>query len=1194
MITALTSILFALGAADAPQLTPQLLADHPGLRSGDYVAVRNDVLAALEADPASPWAFDAATLVNHLREYCAAPLDTARLHALCAQVTDGRASTQLRRELVQEVQSRLFSGDPYPLEGDLFDDYLGNWHALGPIGSLTESAPLYRHDADAPEARLAASYPSTLGTTLTWKPLPRMRNVFAVLPARALYPTTGGVGYLLTFVKTSAEEALLEVMDGEKFEAYWNGERVLECRRESATERTYSFFAPVRVNPGWNALLIRFPLADDVFSAARLLTLDGDRLAVEEAEWDGENLPSWSASEPSTFVAPSRPPGPFADALEVATATLSFRADEALAIGEPTDPAALPAWLRARHLALTRNPHLPGEVERRLQLEVEERLAALDVVYPEIEMIRIERLVNEDKPEEALELADALVAAHPDALTFARRRARVLLALDPTNYLARPYLLEILERFGDDDRTLLQLSQIAANAGDWEGTIDAFRRALRAGGSDSGAVDRGFSWLALDRGALAAEAEAWLAQWRHDFPAEEHIEEYQRRLRLGRGDLDAVRDFLEEDVREFPEHVDPLLALAHSPALDGREEEVAALLREVVAREPGRHVVHRTLALLGVENEAESFFREFATDVDTVRTMEVPATNASTALLLDSGMVYVHPDGATQNRTHAIEVALDRTGSERMHEQNAFPDTRVARVLDADGTIYEPVLVNDTWVWPSLDAGDAVEQVYDRYSGRTPGDIQSLGGWFFASFAQPFVHSRYVVYIPDGLPGEWRTARFEGTHEQIRWRDGTVHIFLQEYQTRFEEEQFRPSNLELLPWVHYGKDFPLEWIVADYRRYVRYLDGVAADLRGELEAVVATTSGTDRERAAALFEIVTDHVLDFSGEGDTTDVWTMRAGDPTGLLAALFRLADIEFEWAILAPPIAPELDPEPTPAFFDHSRFGVPCLRLAAEVGEEDLWVLIPAGGRGLAFGSIPEQFAGARALLVERERTPFVEVPRSGLEDTWSLDLDVTYTIDADGGAVANGSLRITGARGAFTREQISQIEPEQRSQVARNFAASTVPGLDLEAWEFADLDVRGAPLDLRFSGPVPSYVQGSGAERSCRLRLPPTNLSTSFGAAERTWPLAFRGSNRTRARIRLEFDDSWAYAFAPESHTETASGFLYDFQVTRDPQTLDISRVVELRGMYLEPDEVPPFLNRNKECEDIEEREVQLTKR
>jgi len=1190
-----SSLLGLLSATGAPALTAELLVDHPGLRAGTYEAAREDWLAALEAEPTSPLAYPAAMMVRAIGDICHEPLDPGRLRALAAEVEDATASHLLRDLLLREVRRACFSDRPVALEEDLFADFLGRWHVLGPYGPMTESSPLYRDDPEAPEHRLVASYPSSGGPPLTWHALRRPRQRNAVYPTAPLHPVSGGVSYLLSFVEADVAQARLEVTCHDAFQVWWNGSLVIDRRREAPTDRAPRLLAPVSLAKGWNALLIRFPTQRTPFIGARLLDPEGRHLDVREAEWNGSDLPEWSRTVPAAPLEPppAPPAGSFEEVLAMLVALNEDRADEALAFPEPTDPALLPPWLRVRHSALLDNPHLPVEVERRLQLEVEERLARLGVTYPSVELSRARRLIEEDKPDEAFTIADALVAEHPDVVAFHWLRASCLLALDPKGALARPELMEILERFGEHEPTLTHLAQDAARAGDWTGAVELFRRALRAGGCGIDDPGKAFSWLSLDRGKRSDEAKAWLEAWRRDFPGDEYADSFLIDLLAERGDLAGVRTWLDAHVRSGRYPLSALLALAGSPVMDGREEAVAALLYRALELEPGNHGARRTLELLGEPDEAEAFFREFAPDVEAARAAEVSRTDASTALVLDSGMVYMYPDGASRYRTHSIQLALDRTGTERLHEEPARPLTRVARVLDAEGKVFEPVLVGGSWVWPSLDPGDSVEQVYDRLDGSTPGTIPEVGAWYFASFEQPFVYSRYVFFVPDHLAGEWRQARFEGTHEEIPWRGGTVHVFLRESQPRYKEEPFRPTNEELLPWVRYGVDTPLDEIVADFTRYARYLSALAADLRAELVPIVAAVEGTERERAEALFALVTERVLEFGGRGDTTDVWTMRRGDPIGLLAALYRLAGIEHAWAVLTPPISPELDPDPEPAFVDHGRYGMPCLRLSVG-GGEPLWVLIPPGGRELAFGSIPDEFAGARALILGTDPLEYDEVPRTDLADSWALDLDVTYRLDAAGDAAAEGKVRVTGARGALVREQVSQIEPQQRSQVARNLASTMIQGLDLGEWEFVDLDRSGAPLVLAFSGRVPGFVEGVEPSQSCRLRLPPADLSTSFGPSEREWPLVFRSTNRTRARVRVECGDAWSYEYGPETQEETRDGFRYELSVEREDAALEVQRVIELRGLYLRPDAVPEFLTRAKEYEDTEKREVTLRKR
>ena len=92
---------------------------------------------------------------------------------------------------------------------------------------------------------------------------------------------------------------------------------------------------------------------------------------------------------------------------------------------------------------------------------------------------------------------------------------------------------------------------------------------------------------------------------------------------------------------------------------------------------------------LGSDDAAERFFRAFAPDRDEALGAAAGARDASIAEALDSGMLYLFPDGASHQRFHTITLALDRRGTEILHEEPVQPDTRLARVLKANGTVFE-------------------------------------------------------------------------------------------------------------------------------------------------------------------------------------------------------------------------------------------------------------------------------------------------------------------------------------------------------------------------------------------------------------------------------------------------------------------------------------------------------------------------
>ena len=269
---------------------------------------------------------------------------------------------------------------------------------------------------------------------------------------------------------------------------------------------------------------------------------------------------------------------------------------------------------------------------------------------------------------------------------------------------------------------------------------------------------------------------------------------------------------------------------------------------------------------------------------------------------------------------------------------------------------------------PSLDPGDVVELVYDRFEDGVPGVVATPGSWRFASFSEPFLLSRWVLYVPRRAerascasasstaamrPSPGRAA------QSMSWCARTARGWSPRCCSQ-------PSELEVLPWAEYGADrercSPTPPPAG--RRWLRWQSSVPADIEGQLRDFIAANAGDGRRaraRAEALYAGVGEHVLEYGGGGDVTDVWLQHRGDPTGLLFAIYRLADLDVAWAV-AQQTAPEVDPQPVAPFLNGDRYQAPILRL--DLDGEIVWVA--AAIEGTAFGSLPAAMMGARVLVL------------------------------------------------------------------------------------------------------------------------------------------------------------------------------------------------------------------------------------
>ena len=400
-----------------------------------------------------------------------------------------------------------------------------------------------------------------------------------------------------------------------------------------------------------------------------------------------------------------------------------------------------------------------------------------------------------------------------------------------------------------------------------------------------------------------------------------------------------------------------------------------------------------------------------------------------------------------------------------------------------------------------------------------------------------------------------------------------------------------PSQNEIMPWVAYGEDAPQEWEAENWRRWFLWQSSVSPDTEVELREFLLTLdlSGDDMTKAQTIYAAIDQYVIDYDGSGDVTDIWTLKRGNPTCFLSALFDLAYIPHEWALMQS-IAPELNPDPQKPFSDGGSYDTPALRLSTmEEGREPVWLAVQA--RGTAFGSLPAQMLGAEALVLEPRGYRIESVSRAGLEDLWDLDLVVAYTIQSNDAALVVGTLAITGAKGAMLREQLAEIDPQQRDQAVRSITTQMVKGMDLETSAFIDLEAAGAPLRLSFTGMIPGFVQGSGEKFGARLRIPELGLGDGLGPADRELPFAFRSTIRMRTHVQLDATESWNIEYGPENVLSEREGFLYDFRVAKDAHHLTVDRILVMRGLEMPAVQFPAFISNMKEYENQEARAVRL---
>ncbi|MEZ6016751.1 MAG: hypothetical protein R3F49_16655 [Planctomycetota bacterium] len=1216
--------------ARAPKLDSALLFAHPALITGDDTALRADLFAALEADPGGALALEAVHLLDWHAD-AMSPDEVARLLGLAWSLPDAEASFQARRMAEREAARLRFSDAPISPEVPFGAGFVGNWYVVGPLGALDHRAPRSMEaPASSPELSGvpdAASYMCMDGRERQWQRYDRLDAVaWSFVPADLVYPT-GGVTYAAAYLKVADDEdrrALVELRTGGAFRAWWNGAPLHDVTRAKAADNAVRFLSEVDVQPGWNVLMVRVVTSERAELGARLLDVQGRQLRfmdmppthapAESGEAAAAPVPplALAPNARSTQVAAPAPRStqrsllsdadaagpasdPYAAALACMRGLIDRRPDRALAVSGPTEPAARAAWRGVRLRALNASTHLPEEVERRLTLELLDAIEAEGVPTELARAMRIRQFQREDRPLEALALAEAWSADAPLAVEPRLYRAACLGQIDRAGVLRRMALSDLVRDFPRHAAARMALASARESAGDEVGAyLDAWE-VLRLDATNEDAL--ALVLRLTERCGDVARVEFLLQrtrEWRSRNPDDAVARDLELSLLdvLGRGDealalVEGHRDHAGIDPDQHWIVGERLLGRGN---VDGARRS----FQRELALDPADPTTRTTVRLLGEVDPTERFFEAFAPNVEAALARAESVVDASVVDALDSGLVYFFPDGSAASRFHTLSVPRDRTGTEALHVHPIEAGTRRARILARDGRELEPIEVDGDWTLPALEPGDVVEFVWDSFASGVPGAPPPERGWRFSSFEKAFPTSRWVVFVPDGLPGRLDVRNFDGTHETTRWENGTVHVLVTS-QPRQIEEPLRPSDIEVLPCAAYGGDLERADELLAWESLVARLSELSDDLVADVDAFVAAhAQATPAATAEALFVALDERVRDQRGEAQASLVWLSQRGLTLFLLGALYERAGVPFEWAALERGIAPELDPEPVTAFANQRPLERAALRLGASSADgEPVWV-IPTGAPGFAFGAIPNEMAGAVAWVHGAGGWRRETLPRSQLAESWDADVELRYTLAQDGSADVRGRFVMSTAQGNVLRRQLGEATAKQRDAFARQRVNAVARGLDLTRVSvLLDSDEPGTILE--FEGRMPRFVTARGGEFVADPPFLPLGLDKSFGPAERTWPLVVRDSSRIRVRATLDLGAAWELLGGPTPMREERRGLTVSTSLEgAAPGPYALEQLYLMRGLEVAPEGMPTFLARMGELEQEFRRPLRFQRR
>ncbi|MBL0275367.1 MAG: hypothetical protein IPQ24_04555 [Anaeromyxobacter sp.] len=500
---------------------------------------------------------------------------------------------------------------------------------------------------------------------------------------------------------------------------------------------------------------------------------------------------------------------------------------------------------------------------------------------------------------------------------------------------------------------------------------------------------------------------------------------------------------------------------------------------------------------------------------------------AGSSLVLDAAAIELHPGGALTERVHQVIRVLDQQAVDQQGELAAPSGAQVLalRALKADGRVFEPEggAGKGTASLPGLEPGDFVELEYLR-SVRGPHARQGVAAdpFFFATPGASMVRSTYLVRAPPGL-GMAADAHGLPPPQVVRQGDFEVVRAEATEVPALIPEPGAPPGPEHTPFVHVGVGGGREAVqlaLADAAvprtALTLELRALAAEVRALARAGTATSSATSPGEALvrAAAERVRALVVGQGGSfGEEASVVLSRGrGSRLVLLKALLDALGVRARFALARPLGGDRTDYRfPSPALWS-----APVLRV--ELPGQVLWLDLAL--RQQPFGLLSEWAQGAEALLLPAPGEP-AEVVRTPVQDgrPEGRELDLTVTLDADGGAEVRGVDRHHGTQGAAAKAGFERLDESARRQGLEALVSRAFRGLALTEQAIEGEDDPEAPFTLRWRGAVATLArQGPGG-----LEFDAPILQLRLGArhvqlATRTTPLLLATTERATLRLTV----------------------------------------------------------------------------
>ncbi|MBL7802489.1 MAG: hypothetical protein JNL02_02050 [Saprospiraceae bacterium] len=496
------------------------------------------------------------------------------------------------------------------------------------------------------------------------------------------------------------------------------------------------------------------------------------------------------------------------------------------------------------------------------------------------------------------------------------------------------------------------------------------------------------------------------------------------------------------------------------------------------------------------------------------------------------------------------------------------------KVLKKDGSVNSPDLGWGVAVFKNLQPGDIIlvegTGKHDM-PDEIPGEFLDFN---ILSWPSPVAKATLDLLIPEDLELYTAcnrldcnyTSRDTGALKLLQWTWNDI--------AKLEDEEATPDNIDAAAWMMLGSVSDWSRVVQWYERktyqrtepnYEVLAQGRALIQPGMSEAQIVETLHTFITRDINYSYVPflnTNYVPKKPGAtlsakvGDCKDVAT--------LMITLLRENGIPAWYTLVSTHTFSSREPRPTLYVFNHA--------IVAYQTKDGQLHFADLTTDYFPTGILPGSDADAWALVIREGETQLRRLPNHALDPAVTrVELSATARLDADGNLTLDARSRRHGtAAGNWREEYLRATNEDRKKSLSEYFGGGVLSHLDIENFEFDNLDSLNAPLDMRFR--LTAYNQLDKVSNLWIMPLPlplSTPTQKSMFAAKRYNDLdadVLFELSPVRETVDFVLPAGWQLAEMPKDKQFSSPFGDYSLRFEKIPGGLRIHREVTFKQRFI----------------------------